>query len=59
MAPVGIAGCGEMMIGLAGAMIHLNNFHQWTWLDFASKFRDEWARGLAPENVIDPPDEAA
>jgi hypothetical protein len=54
-----ICRCGETSSALSSALIHLNNTHQWTWLDFASKFRDEWVRGLVPENVIGPPDEAA
>ena len=29
------------------AMVHINNAHHWTWIDFANKFRDALAQGMA------------
>ena len=39
------AGCDKFAFAAAGAAMHLNDYHAWTWIDFASKFSEVWAEG--------------
>ena len=36
-----VEGCDWILPTTAGSIVHLNNHHRWTWLDFANKFPDE------------------
>lgn len=38
-------GYGGGNLSMPSAIVHLNNAHDWTWNQFANKFRDVWARG--------------